>query len=110
MDIDPEHVPTLLVRGLDSIAKRDWQKAQNKLSELLLIVEGSDYQKEDDKMDVGFWMSYYFDNKLLPAISFIAELPFSKLKGKPPIADNLGLILTLQGFKIFTMSPMIQIF
>ena len=62
LDIDPEHVPTLLVRGLDSIAKRDWQKAQNKLSELLLIVEGSDYQKEDDKMDVGFWMSYYFDN------------------------------------------------
>ena len=99
LDIDPEHVPTLLVRGLDSIAKRDWQKAQNKLSELLLIVEGSDYQKEDDKMDVGFWMSYYFDNKLLPAISFIAELPFSKLKGKPPIADNLGFNIDPSGFQ-----------
>ena len=50
-------------------------------------------------MDVGFWMSYYFDNKLLPAISFIAELPFSKLKGKPPIADNLGFNIDPSGFQ-----------
>ena len=75
------------------------KRRKNKLSELLLIVEGSDYQKEDDKMDVGFWMSYYFDNKLLPAISFIAELPFSKLKGKPPIADNLGFNIDPSGFQ-----------
>ena len=99
LDIAPEHVPTLLVRGLGSIAKRNWQEAQSDFERLLLIVEGSDYSKEDVKTDIDFWMNYYFENQLLPAISFMPGLSFSELLGKPPIADNLGFDIDPSGFQ-----------